>query len=301
MQVQVRGAIPPGNIQMNRNRKKRLAIVTPQHRFPLTGDERVSLHHLRTFLGGFDRYLICPDSSTPDLHDFTLIRVPDANLASEWAYNCMLLTPEFYDWFAAYDYILIYQLDCLVFSNNILSWCDEGWDYVGAPWFQNYGCDPEGGFLGVGNGGFSLRRVTSHRQVFASRELGFEPVSLGWQNSQAYSSAPARVVMCRLKTTLHRFGYQNSVRTFLQEYCRNRNVHEDMFWAWEAKRFNPDFAIPSPKQALSFAFEMAPEFCLEANGGQPPLGCHAWARYGRRFWQPFLLADDSKQLTEGQD
>jgi uncharacterized protein DUF5672 len=279
-------------------RKKRLAIVTPQHRFPLKPDEETSLRHLRAHLGGFDRYLVCPESSSPELNDFTLIRVPDANLASEWAYNKMLLTRQFYEWFSDYEFILVYQLDCLVFSSEILSWCDREWDYIGAPWFHAYGEDPDGGFLGVGNGGFSLRKVQSHLDVFSSRALAYEPVALGWRNWQSYRASFVREVACRLKTMLHRCGYQNTVRTYLDEICQNPAVHEDGFWSWQAQRFKSDFAIPSPEEALQFSFECAPRACLELNGGRLPLGCHAWARYDRLFWEPLLLTKDSEQLLE---
>lgn len=282
-------------MQMNR---KRLAVVTPHHRFPLTADENLSLNRLREFFGGFDRYLVCAESATHELHDFHVIRVPDGDLASEWAYNRLLLSRRFYEWFASYDYILIYQLDCLAFSGDILPWCDQGWDYVGAPWFQDYGNDPTEGFFGVGNGGFSLRKVQSHLDVFSSRVPGSDPVALGWRNSQVYRWGLIREVVCRFMTILHRFGYRNRIQDFLVEYCRKKTVHEDIFWSREARRFKPGFRIPTPQQALSFAFECAPRACFEANGRQLPLGCHAWAKYDRSFWEDVLQSEVGEELVE---
>lgn len=227
---------------MSSNHNKRLAVVTPQHRFPLTNDEQISLRHLRKHLDAFDRFLICPESSHPEFTDFQLIRVPDDELASVWAYNRMPMSARFYEWFLDYEYLLIYQLDCLIFSSDILSWCDRQWDYIGAPWFPNYGSDPSRGFWVVGNGGFSLRKVSSHYAITASH------------------AADA-------------FHY----------------VPEDMFWSWEARRINPEFAIPTPDEAVAFSFECAPRACFEANQRRLPLGCHAWPRYDRAFWEPYLL------------
>jgi small ligand-binding sensory domain FIST len=28
-------------------------------------------------------------------------------------------------------------MDCLVFSDQLLAWCNRGYDYVGAPWFKS--------------------------------------------------------------------------------------------------------------------------------------------------------------------
>jgi hypothetical protein len=46
----------------------------------------------------------------------------------------------------------------------------------------------------------------------------------------------------------------------------------------------PFFRVPTPEQALSFAFEVAPRRLYEMNGRQLPFGCHAWERCDRAFW-----------------
>ncbi len=68
-----------------------------------------------------------------------------------------MLSPTFYDAFQAYRYVLIYQLDALVFSDRLTEWCEMDWDYVGAPWLK---CadSPWVGASRVGNGGFSQPR-----------------------------------------------------------------------------------------------------------------------------------------------
>jgi hypothetical protein len=34
---------------------------------------------------------------------------------------------------------------------------------------------------------------------------------------------------------------------------------------------------------------VAPRLCFELNGRKLPFGCHAWQRYDRGFWEPYLL------------
>ena len=59
-----------------------------------------------------------------------------------------------------YKYMLIYQLDAWVFTDNLQEWCDKGYDYIGAPFLSIVKKNsPRVIFKGVGNGGLSLRRI----------------------------------------------------------------------------------------------------------------------------------------------
>ena len=57
------------------------------------------------------------------------------NFTSRNSYSKLLLSSKFYERFSDYDYMLIYQLDCLIFSNDLKKWTDLNYDYIGAPWF----------------------------------------------------------------------------------------------------------------------------------------------------------------------
>ena len=74
-----------------------------------------------------------------------------------------MLSSEFYRRFSKFEYILIYQLDAFVFKDQLNYWCKKGYDYIGAPWFEGFHLTKTGvNIIGVGNGGFSLRRVKTH-------------------------------------------------------------------------------------------------------------------------------------------
>lgn len=64
----------------------------------------------------------------------------------------------FYEYFDSYQYMLIYQLDAFVFYDKLEYWCSLGYDYIGAPFFME-DFVKEGKM--VGNGGFSLRKISA--------------------------------------------------------------------------------------------------------------------------------------------
>jgi hypothetical protein len=274
----------------NVNRDPRMvAIVTPLYRFPLTADEQISIRHLRLHLGQFDRYIIGPETLPPEFSDFRLQRFPRRFFESTNSYSKLLVAKEFYRAFARYQYILIYQTDCLVFSNELEQWCRAGWDYVGAPWFRNFEPDPAGGFWAVGNGGLSLRKVSSALAVLCStRRTVDDPKERGEQTQRFKSMPQLRRLLISLRTFLFRCGYHNNLRWLLRQLEANP-YNEDLFWAFHAQKLVSPYRIPTPQEAVAFSFEMAPRFCFQQNSERLPFGCHAWPKYDREFWEPYLL------------
>jgi hypothetical protein len=67
------------------------------------------------------------------------------------------------------------------------------------------------------------------------------------------------------------------------------SFNEDGFWSFEAPKYIDSFNTPDFKTAISFAFEKNPRKCLTLNGSKLPFGCHAWERYDKDFWLPYLL------------
>lgn len=90
------------------------------------------------------------------------------------SYSDLMLSAGFYRAFASYEFILVHQLDVFVFRDELANWCARGWDYVGAPWEwcewipeAKHQWPPATRDNVVGNGGFSLRRVSTALKVLA--------------------------------------------------------------------------------------------------------------------------------------
>jgi hypothetical protein len=213
-------------------------------------------------------------------------RFADASFQSVDSYSKLLLSAEFYRAFVDYEFILIYQLDCLVFSDQLTQWCQHGYDYVGAPLFKS-DQSPELGYLGTLNGGLSLRRVGAFLRVLSSRRYLEEPASFITDvvNGRVNDFRSTNVWQRWVK----RVRVAREVRQGVAAYTAGYSVNEDHFWSDRAAYFDPQFRVAPPEVALDFAFETAPAWCFERNGRKLPFGAHAWQKYGRTFWEPHLL------------
>jgi hypothetical protein len=267
----------------------RVAVVVPGYnRSEFTPDEEVSFRHLETFLGRYDKFLVVPRTLSIRRAGFELKRFDDSFFGSAIANTRLLLSRAFYESFADYRYILIYQLDALVFSDQLQEWCATDLDYIGAPW-MNCEDSPWVSRPRVGNGGLSLRKVASFLKVLASDRYWVDPETY-WQSVAAGKPWYVRGLHLPRKwfKQLRRF---NGVKQELQQWHLRPDGtrNEDHFWADHAVRYDPNFKMASFEVGLRFAFEVAPRQCFELNGRQLPFGCHAWPRYDRGFWEPYLI------------
>lgn len=279
----------PGDGDM-RPQTKMVAVVVP---LPtgrdLTTDERVSLRQIEHYLGGHDRYFLAPEgASVHSAPGFRVKRFPATYFGSAEAHNRLLLTRRFYQAFGDYRFILICHLDALVLSDQLAEWCARDWDYIGAPWFA---CQHTRWLAewnrtsGVGNGGFSLRKVDAFLRVLNSTHRDMEPAEY-WRRYIANKPRYVRLFAFWRRWLKH-LSIFNNVRWSLYRH----RVAEDLFWSFDATRFDPGFRIAPVEEALGFAWETEPRRCFEMTGGRMPFGCHAWPRYDRAFWIPWLVED----------
>jgi hypothetical protein len=199
----------------------------------------------------------------------------------------------FYEAFRNYEYVLIYHLDSLVFSDRLAEWCQAGWDYIGAPWLP---CadTPWVTAPHVGNGGFTLMKVDTVRRVLYERHK--QKPETYWADIVTRNDAAlaplfhvlewATVRWPRWRTVSRAASYWRAVRTPSEHGCNN-----DAFWSYEAVRYLPSFKVAPVREGLKFAFEASPRTCFEMNSRQLPFGCHAWWKFDAEFWRPYLLAD----------
>jgi len=243
-----------------RQPKYEVAVVIPIYRNVLTEYESISLDRCLKVLGNHRIVILSQHGLEIDgidqlkNHEVITCCFDRKYFSSVDGYNRLMLSTDFYRSFISYRYILIYQLDAFVFSDQLLDWCRLSYDYIGAPWI---GVDWIQGiqkahfgylwrFTGkkertVGNGGFSLRRVRAFM-----------------------------LALLLLKNAANKWGY---------------NEHEDLFWSLAVPDYLPFFRIPDDNVALNFAFEANPRTCFEINN-HLPFGCHAWEKHDTDFWRP---------------
>jgi hypothetical protein len=268
---------------------KLVAIAVPlSNRTELTPDEEISFKHLVTFLGKYDKYLVIPRNLKVHYDGFGIKRFSDKFFGSGKANGELMLSPSYYKTFSEYKYVLIYQLDALVFSDQLTEWCEKDLDYIGAPWLP---CQdtPYVKVPKVGNGGFSLRKVESFLKVLESPRYTVDPNE--YWNAFCLKN-PKYVQFVNLpRKYLKRLHLFNSAKREAMQWqqIKSRIRNEDHFWSDKAAKYYPDFKIASVEEGLRFSFEVAPRKCFELTNHTLPFGCHAWPRYDRDFWKPYLL------------
>lgn len=254
-----------------------LQIIIPIHKSSLNEYETISLNRCFKILDQYTIVMIKPTSlNTYDIeqkYPFSRIELfEDAFFKSISSYNHLLLSTDFYKRFEQSEYILILQPDVYIFSDNLSYWIEKGYDYVGAPWFSStmlsniihqlkmhcskliYG---EKDIVyrfetrnRVGNGGFSLRKVSTHIELSILMKDHIQH----YLNNQG----------------IHHFN-------------------EDIFWSIEPHKKGYKHNTPSAKEALQYAFDINPKRLFKLNNNTLPMACHGWFKKKHlKFWLPII-------------
>lgn len=259
----------------------KVAVVIPVYKAAPNANEQQALYQCLNILGKHPIVLVCPQSldvgfyqSIAKRHQASLNvqRLSDQYFKGISGYNHMLMSTTFYRAFKTYRYILVYQLDAWVFRDELDYWCGLGYDYIGAPWFENYGTYKDGNKLwAVGNGGFSLRRI----QYFLDLLEYDGPL----KDASTLDLEPT--MKNRIYKYLYAKGYQNRVSYFRKD----PTLFEDVFYTVYLKDTRFKANVPSAVDAASFAFEKSPSY-LYSLTGKLPFGCHAWEKNEyESFWK----------------
>lgn len=197
------------------------------------------------------------------------------------AYSELCLSPELYDKFKDYKYMFLYQTDGWVFKDELEDWCNRGYDYIGAPWFEGFDNPlPEGKFIvPSGNGGVSLRNTEKFLQI--TRTLK------NHENDKLKSFAEC---LKNDRTGFHK--YYKAMKLYISKNntvkYAVKNIFEDFFIVNYFQKYDNSFKIAPPEIAMKFSFEALPEQLYELNNRTLPFACHAHERYGKEFYKEFI-------------
>lgn len=268
----------------NKAIEKRVAIAVPWFdRDYILDSEKTSLRHLHAHLGKYDKYLVIPEGLDFELDGLETRVVDKKYFGSVKAHNRMLLSKDFYKMFKDYEYLLIYHPDALVFSDQLEYWCDQGYDYIAPPWIAHPDAPYHGNKViegGVGNSGFSLRKLSAIQSILNSKKIGLKSkeeavYDFGGSTNEFF----VRRIVRRILTRLNYFPLES------------RYYVDDLFWGLKAKYYNKAFTVAPVDIALKFAFESVPGYCYEQNNNTLPFGCHAWEKYDPEFWEKYIIPE----------
>lgn len=258
-------------------------IIIPIHKVHPNDDERMSLLQCISVLGTHHICIVCPKHL--DIKEYAILlsdyntdwsveRFPQRFFDGIKGYNLLMLDMAFYKRFSIYQYMLIYQLDAWVFRDELDYWCNQGYDYIGAPWIKKNFKDGTCEFEGVGNGGFSLRRIQHFIDVLSYKG----PVRDG-ENLHLEPSLKNKIYKF-----LYSYGYQNTI-SYLK---KDETLYEDIFLSIFLSDTKLRAKIPTPEIASQFAFEKEATYLFSINH-KLPFGCHAWRKFEyETFWQDLM-------------
>lgn len=206
-------------------------------------------------------------------------------------YNALCLSTEFYERFADYEYMLIYQTDAWVFKDELLEWCDKGYDYIGAPKYWSKDETRPTEFEGIGNGGFCLRRIEycraflniSDSKIFLKPSVLFKQ----WKGRIKYGDKFQgfwKKTILTLGYIAKIFGYKNTLKYY--KSCTNEDL---LFSILASGMWSLKVNLPSEKEGLKFSFERFPQHLFQSIGNTLPFGCHAYHKYEYdTFWKKHI-------------
>lgn len=264
-------------------------VVIPVYQEVFSASEITSIRHTLDVFGPSACCFVAPRSwkkeslnQLESIDRVAVIRFEDGYFKGVEGYNRLLLTKTFYQSFAQYSHILICQPDAWVFNNQLDHWMQQPYDYFGAPLITGKN---EKGFDFMpfgGNGGFSLRKVTSHLRVLKKYKVINAP-----REVVGYYKKFHRGFALWLRSPLILagfFGFRNNSKYIIKRYGAN----EDIFWSKKAALIDHTFK-PAPVEAeIPFSFEKEPATLYALNHHQLPFGCHAWEKYEPEFWKTYI-------------
>ena len=238
---------------------ERIAILVPVYKSDLTPLEKYSLDYSLSALVGREIIFIGPKNLDRSYYSKHYAAIPFQSFSAPSfesipEYNRLLLNPEFYGRFFDYEFLLILQTDAIVLRDELDFWCAQPFDYVGAPWPIAYELFVN---LGLFEGGYGKR------------------VRVGVGNG---GLSLRRVRKC--VSLLKEFDVAISV-------FDRTGSSEDLFFSVMGS-LSRDFIVPNEITASRFSLELMPSYYYHVNGGQLPMGGHAWWNNEPEFWKTLL-------------
>jgi hypothetical protein len=264
------------------------AIVIPLYKSRLSPLEEVSVRQCFKILSSYQIIAVKPRKLSLENYDFNFNEVmsfDDEYFENRAGYNKLMLSPIFYERFLQYKFILIYQPDAYVFKDDLAYWCNQGYDYIGAPWvrYTHYGDI----FKKIKN--LTLRFL--HTKLNIKQRHSDLPTAIQIENRVGNGG-----LSLRNTAALHKVCIRNKK---MIDYYNSRPEHqfgEDVFFGLEANRRREQLKIPHYKKAIYFSMNDVLQHSFNLTKGELPFGCHAWNLY-IDFWAPIFASASGVDIS----
>jgi hypothetical protein len=271
----------------------KVVILIIAHKSELTKEECASLKQCFEVLGNHPIKLICPEGLDVIKYNELIPQIEFDFIDPKWQatytmFNRLKIEPFLYKRYKKYEYILFYELDAWVFRDELAKWCSLGYDYIGAPWYKGYTkAKNDSEFIGIGNGGFSLRKVKTHLKALNSFSYCDSPIKFLEDCSFIQKINPKNLLKVLLNLTI-----RNNTFYLFNDFIKN----EDYFWGVVVKNNFKWFNVPTEQEAASFSTEKKAQIYYEKHK-QLPFGCHGWFKYEQEFWQQHIEFENHEPKT----
>jgi hypothetical protein len=284
--------------------QNRVVVLVLVHKPEMSATERCSLKQCVSVLRNHEIHIVCPRglnvSSYKNVSQHLFFTHIDPFWQSSYANFLRLkISPLLYRMFSRYEFVLFYELDAFVFRDELSFWCDANYDYIGAPWFEGFeSCTAESPFIGVGNGGFSLRRTAAALRVLRSFSYVRKPLELLAEHYFQQNEKYPFEFLLRKCSTREKLRFVKNLTIANNTFWPFNDFmgNEDMFWGLFVPRSFSWFKVAPFEDARKFSVEHNPALMYRLNQQRLPFGCHAWSRYDPEFWAPHI-----RRAFEGRD
>ena len=263
-------------------------IVIPVYKKELKPSEKASLEQCAKVLNHFQIEIIYPQGLDISNCEDVLkecgasysFRVFDKKYFGDvFKYSHLLLDKDFYKLYSDYDFMLLYQLDAWVFKDELDYWANIDYDYIGAPWFEDVDDENSKIIERSGNGGFSLRKISSMIELLSTDYhvvLSLKEFFRKKKKERLVSNIISAPFMF-LKWLFQPDRFST--------FWHNTDMYEDQAIVYHSEYAMPKFKVALADENYKFSFEVHPQRLYKMNNNELPFGCHAFERYDFEFFK----------------
>lgn len=239
-------------------------IIIPIYKPTLNKFETISVNRCFEILGNYKIRFIAPQGLDISYYKEYIQRaeikfLPAKYFKSPQTYNNLLRSLFFFEQLLPHTHMLMYHTDSYVFRDELMYWCEKGYDYIGAPMYKWDETIEPTKYIGVGNGGFSLHNINSAIHILKSWKITYTLKDLNKWYLKYNFNGKVKYLLYYLKSFIG-FG------RFSKSGFNQCKINEDVFWGIYVPKSFKNYNVADFNNALKFSMEYNCKKLFEQNG-----------------------------------